>query len=255
MRKATDQRDAQTISLLWTSLLLFHGGDVASFVVMKLVVGGDEVMWLVVRWRGVSYYGMSCHVMSCHLMWRSCHLMPCDCLCCVMLRDAMRCHVMRAPFDELSSVVPCHGMECYVLKTHWLWGHVVVVLCTTKYYCSTTLYYVVLRSWLNLLTFETSFTMRGVSGVILQLHQILRLPRKMALMMMCDFTQPVLDWAVTLLSCYLTELLLFWAVTLLSCYLTEPVLHWAGTLLSCYFTERYWAVIWLNCYFAELLLY
>ena len=28
MRKATDQRDAQTISLLCTSLLLFHGGDV-----------------------------------------------------------------------------------------------------------------------------------------------------------------------------------------------------------------------------------
>ena len=32
-------------------------------------------------------------------------------LCCVMSRDAMRCHG-----DELLSVVPCNGMECYELK-------------------------------------------------------------------------------------------------------------------------------------------
>ena len=38
----------------------------------------------------------ACHVLPCHLMWWSCHLMRCDCLCCVMSRDAMRCHVMCA---------------------------------------------------------------------------------------------------------------------------------------------------------------
>ena len=53
---------------------------------------------------------VACHVMSCHLMWWSRHLMRCDFLCCVMSRDAMRCHG-----DELLSVVPCHGMECYEL--------------------------------------------------------------------------------------------------------------------------------------------
>ena len=37
--------------------------------------------------------------------------MRCDCLCCVMSRDAMRCHG-----DELLSAVPCNGMECYELK-------------------------------------------------------------------------------------------------------------------------------------------
>ena len=38
--------------------------------------------------------------------------MRCDCLCCVMSRDAMRCHC-----DELLSVVlPCNGMVCYELK-------------------------------------------------------------------------------------------------------------------------------------------
>ena len=37
-------------------------------------------------------------------------------------------------------------------------------------------------SWLIRLTYETSFTMRGATSVSLQLHQILRLPRKMNLM-------------------------------------------------------------------------
>ena len=86
----------------------------------------------------------------------------------------------------------------------------------TKYYSSTSLYYKVLFlidpwrmkrhlqcaeqqesssnftkycachakwiSWLIRITYETSFTMRGATRVILQLHQILRLPRKMNLM-------------------------------------------------------------------------
>ena len=87
-----------------------------------------------------------------------------------------------------------------------------VQLCTTKYYSSTTLYYKVLLryyslcykarickarstnvtkccacharwlSWLILVTYETSFTMRRATGLILQRHQILHLPRKMTLM-------------------------------------------------------------------------
>ena len=87
-----------------------------------------------------------------------------------------------------------------------------VLLSTTKYYSSTTLYYKVLLryyslyykvrickarstnvtkccachakwlSWLILVTYETSFTMRRATGLILQRHQILHLPRKMTLM-------------------------------------------------------------------------
>ena len=37
-------------------------------------------------------------------------------------------------------------------------------------------------AWLIRITYETSFTMRGATRVSLQLHQILRLPRKMNLM-------------------------------------------------------------------------
>ena len=107
--------------------------------------------------------------------------MRCDCLCCVMSRDAVRCHG-----DELLSVVPCKGMKCYELKmplvvrsrgvvgsgsvtTSWsnelsvlqsltpvcttkvllqyysvIRSTTAVLLCTTKYYSSTTLYYTVL---------------------------------------------------------------------------------------------------------------
>ena len=64
-----------------------------------------------------------------------------------------------------------------------------VLLCTTKYYASTSLYYKVplqyysvLRQYYNVLLlyyFATSFTMRGATRVTVQLHQILRLPRKM----------------------------------------------------------------------------
>ena len=53
-----------------------------------------------------------------------------------------------------------------------------VLLSTTKYYSSTTLYY----SWLILVTHATLFTMHGATSVIVQTHQILRLPRKMNLM-------------------------------------------------------------------------
>ena len=37
------------------------------------------------------------------------------------------------------------------------------------------------HAWLILVTYETSFTMRGATGITLQPHQILRLPRKIAL--------------------------------------------------------------------------
>ena len=45
--------------------------------------------------------------------------------------------------------------------------------------------------WLIRVTYETSFTMRGATGVTIQLHQILRLPRKMNLMI-----DPRLTWNV-----------------------------------------------------------
>ena len=62
-----------------------------------------------------------------------------------------------------------------------------VLLCTTKYYSSTTVYYKVLFQYYTVLQstiphpYETALTMRGATGVTIQLHQILRLPHKMNL--------------------------------------------------------------------------
>ena len=113
----------------------------------------------------------------------------------------------------LSCDVSCHVMSVQYYKcTPVLQNTTPELLCTTKYYSSTTLhykvqlqYYSVLQSTTPLLlqyykvllqyffvlqsiipdwslTYETSFTMRGTTRVILQLHQILRLPCKMNLM-------------------------------------------------------------------------
>ena len=71
VRKATDQRYAKIISLLWTSLLPFPGGDVLCFevkcfdVLMSVAGSGDVVVtsfdamwWLVL-----------CHITWCHATW------------------------------------------------------------------------------------------------------------------------------------------------------------------------------------------
>ena len=61
-----------------------------------------------------------------------------------------------------------------------------VLVCTTKYYSSITLYYKVLLQYYSVLQSSTPVlvcnTMRRATGLILQPHQILRLPRKMTLM-------------------------------------------------------------------------
>ena len=110
--------------------------------------------------------------------------------------------------DVRSCDVPCNG---HVVCSKWFCDDVViqstilyykVLLCTTqyyssttKYYSSTTLYYTVLQRTTPVLLCTTKqhsrlildkneplFTLRGATGVILQLHQKLHLPRKMTVM-------------------------------------------------------------------------
>ena len=95
-------------------------------------------------------------------MWWSCHLMRCDCVCCVMLRDAMRCHVMCAHVMGPAMVTLCVRSGSV---TMW-WSKVLfcttkyycvlqsttpVLLCTTKYYSSTTVYCKVLLQYYSVL--------------------------------------------------------------------------------------------------------
>ena len=164
MRKATDQRDAQTISLLWTSILLFHGGDVTCFDVMKLLAGRDEVMWVVVRWRGEYYWLVAmCHVMSCRVIW-------CDVIACVVPCHVMQCRVM---VMSCYLLCPAMGWNAMSLRCHWLWAHVAwleVVLwrcgdpkfyswlqSTTMYYSSNTPCYNLLLLYFSVLQRTTTY--------------------------------------------------------------------------------------------------
>ena len=73
------------------------------------------------------------------VMWWSRHLMRCNGLCCVMSRDAMRCHG-----DELyysSTTLYYKVLLQYYSVLQILLCTTPVLPCTTKYYSSTTLYY------------------------------------------------------------------------------------------------------------------
>ena len=176
MRKATDQRDAQTISLLWTSLLLFHGADVPGW-------------WFDQFW---------CHEVGCGVRWSNQGTTP-VLLCTakyllqyysqyysvlqsttpVLLSTTQYYNVLLQYYSVLQSItLYCKGLLQYYSV---LQSTTPVLLCTTKYYSSTTLYYTVLQpvlhcttkqhSWLTSVAYETSFTMRGATGVILQRHE------------------------------------------------------------------------------------
>ena len=138
-----------------------------------------------------------------YLMWWSCHLMRCDCLCSVMSRDAMRCHAMCAHV-----MCPAMGVRSGSVTIWWskvlfcttryycvLQSTTPVVLCTAKNYSSTTLYYKELLQYYSVLHSTTLYykvqlqyysVLQTTTPVLLcttdvtgQVHQILRLPRKM----------------------------------------------------------------------------
>ena len=88
------------------------------------------VMFCALKWSVL----MSWCLLRSQVMWWSRHLMRCDGLCCVMSRDAMR----------------CHGDELYYSRTTLCYKILIQILrCTTKYYSSTTLYYKVLLKYFS----------------------------------------------------------------------------------------------------------
>ena len=106
-------------------------------------------LWGDVGWATV----VSCDV-ACHVIWCGWHVIWCDVIACVVSCHVMQCDVM---VMTCYLFLPCNGMECCELKmplvvrprcvvrsgsvTMW-WSK--QLFCTTKYYCSTTLYYKVL---------------------------------------------------------------------------------------------------------------
>ena len=171
MRKETDQRDAQTISLLWTSLLLFHGGDVTCFDACHVIWCGGHVIWCDVIACVVSCHVMQCDVMWCALMW--CALQWSRCVFEVVLwqcGDPKYYSVLQSTtvyykvLQRTTPVLLCTAryyssttLYCKVLLQHYsvLQSTTPVLLCTTKYYSSTTLYYNVLLQYYPVLQSTT----------------------------------------------------------------------------------------------------
>ena len=153
MRKATDQRDAQIISLLWTSLLPFHGGDVLCFEVkcfdvLMSVAGSGHVM---VTSFDAMWWLVLCHVTWCNAMswWWAVLLQNYSVLQNTNTNTTLY-------YKSITPVLPCTTkyyssttpvLTCttkYYSSTNLYYK---VLLCTTKYYSSTTLYYKVLLQY------------------------------------------------------------------------------------------------------------
>ena len=147
MRKATDQRDAQTISLLWTSLLLFHGGDVTCFDACHVIWCGGHVIWCDVIACVVSCYVMQCDVMWCALMWWALQWSRC----------VFEVVLWQCGDPKYYSVLQSTTVYYKVLLRYYsvLQSTTPVLLCTAKYYSSTTLYYTVLLQYYSVLQSTT----------------------------------------------------------------------------------------------------
>ena len=117
-------------------------------------------------------------------MWWSCHLMRCDCLCCVMSRDAMRCPVMCAHVMCPAMVTLCvrsgsvTSLYYKVLLQYYsvLQSTTPVLLCTTQYYNVLLQYYSVLQSTTPVLPCTTKYYSSTTlyCKVLLQYYSVLQ---------------------------------------------------------------------------------
>ena len=146
MRKATDQHDAQIMSLLWTSLLPFHGGDVLCFEVkcfdvLMSVAGSGHVM---VTSFDAMWWLVLCHVTWCNAMswWWA-----------VLLQYYK---VLYTATPVLPCTTKCYSSTTLYYKALLQYYSVLqsttpILPCTTKYYSSTTLHYKVLLQYYSVL--------------------------------------------------------------------------------------------------------
>ena len=77
-----------------------------------------------------------------------------------------------------------HFTKYCTCREKWHWTFTKYCTCHEKWHLTFTNYFACHTEWLAgliLVTYETSFPMRGATNVTLQTHQILRLPRKMTI--------------------------------------------------------------------------
>ena len=136
----------------------------------------------------------------------------------------------RAPatYPNFTKCCACHEKwhsnitKCCACHKKWHSKITKCCACHEKWHCNITKYCACHEKWhCNITKCCACYEERHsniTTKVTFQLHQILHLPQKLTL---CYLIEPLLGWAVTLLSCYFTDLLLYWTATLLSCYSTE----------------------------------
>ena len=90
-----------------------------------------------------------------------------------------RHHPPTSPNTAPATHNECHDWGTSQMKRHLQCAEQQATPSNLTKYCAC---HAKLISWLIHITYETSFTMRGATGITLQPHQILRLPRKMSLM-------------------------------------------------------------------------
>ena len=128
------------------------------------------VMFCALKWSVL----MSWCLLRGQVMWRSRHLMRCNGLCCVMSRDAMRCHG-----DELYY----SSTTLYYKVLLQYYSVLQILLCTTlcykvllKYYSVLLQYYLVLQSTTPVLTCTTKYysSTNLNNKVLLQYYPVLQ---------------------------------------------------------------------------------
>ena len=98
-------------------------------------------------WATVVSCDVACHVMSLDVLVMSVDAMWLLVSCHVTWCNAMSCDVRSC--EELSSVVPCNGMECYEVKPPWFSKQLYTLYYKVlpQYYSNTTLYFKVLLQY------------------------------------------------------------------------------------------------------------
>ena len=193
-------------------VVMCRGGDLTCFDVMRSVAGWDEAIKVLLQYYSVLQ--STTPVLLCTAKCYSSTTLYCKVLLQYysVLQSAipvLLCTTKYYSSTTLYYTVLQRTTPVLLCTTKYysvLQSTTPVLLCTTKYYSSTTLYYKVLLQYYSVLHSTTtcyssttlyykaafmidvrriwnvSFTTRGATGVILQRHEILHLPRKITVM-------------------------------------------------------------------------
>ena len=104
---------------------------------------------------------------------------PCHTWNAIYNAQSNKCHCPNSPNTAPATKNESHDWSLSHMKRYLQCAEQQVSLSKLTKYCACHKKWI---SWLILVTHETLFTMRGATSVIVQTHQILRLPRKMNLM-------------------------------------------------------------------------